>query len=69
MSGIHALQCMVCCQVERARQGGDGVTIEDFNKDKINQIKQLREELQKGDWKPQPYLQIAIPKTKGPNEK
>ena len=49
--------------------GVDGVTIEEFNKDKKNQIRQLKEELQKGEWKPQPYLQIAIPKTKDPNEK
>ena len=49
--------------------GVDGVTIDEFNKDKISQIKQLREELQKGEWKPQPYLQITIPKTKDPNEK
>ena len=27
------------------------------------------QELQKGEWKPQPYLQITIPKTKDPNEK
>jgi len=49
--------------------GVDGVTIEEFNKDRINQIKQLKEDLQKGEWKPQPYLQIAIPKTKDPGEK
>ncbi len=49
--------------------GVDGVTIEDFNKDKTNQIKLLKEELQKGEWKPLPYLQIAIPKTKDPSEK
>ena len=49
--------------------GIDGVTIEEFNKDKIKQIQQLREELLNGLWKPQPYLQIAIPKTKDPSEK
>lgn len=48
--------------------GIDGVTIKDFNQDKIKQIKQLQEELQSGTWKPQPYLQISIPKTKDPNE-
>ena len=42
--------------------GVDGMTLEDFNKDKINQIKQLREELINREWKPQPYLQIAIPR-------
>lgn len=49
--------------------GIDGVTIEDFNKDKIKQIQQIREDLLNGTWKPQPYLQITIPKTKDPNEK
>lgn len=49
--------------------GIDGMTIEDFNKDKIRQIQQLKEELLKGSWKPQPYLQISIPKTKDPSEK
>ncbi len=49
--------------------GGDGMTIAEFNKEKIKQIKQIQEELQSATWKPQPYLQIAIPKTKDPNEK
>ena len=49
--------------------GVDGVTIAEFNKEKIKQIKQIQEELQSATWKPQPYLQIAIPKTKDPNEK
>ena len=44
--------------------GIDGVTIESFNKDKIHQIKLIQEELKNGTWKPQPYLQIAIPKRK-----
>jgi group II intron reverse transcriptase/maturase/CRISPR-associated endonuclease Cas1 len=48
--------------------GVDGVTIEEFNKEKITHIKKLREDLIAGEWKPQPYLQIAIPKTKDPNE-
>ena len=48
--------------------GIDGVTIQEFNQDKIKQIKLLQEELQSGTWKPQPYLQISIPKTKDPNE-
>lgn len=49
--------------------GIDGVTIDEFNKGKISHIKQLREDLLNGTWKPQPYLQIAIPKTKDPSEK
>ena len=48
--------------------GIDGVTTQEFNQDKIKQIKLLQEELQSGTWKPQPYLQISIPKTKDPNE-
>ena len=49
--------------------GIDGVTIEDFNKDKEHQIRIIQAELKNGTWKPQPYLQIAIPKSKDPNEK
>lgn len=48
--------------------GVDGVTIQEFNQDKIKQIKLLQEELQSETWKPQPYLQISIPKTKDPSE-
>jgi len=48
--------------------GVDGVTIEEFNKEKITHIRKLREDLIAGEWKPQPYLQISIPKTKDPNE-
>ena len=48
--------------------GIDGVTIEAFNQEKIEQIKLLREDLLSGNWKPQPYLQISIPKTKDPSE-
>lgn len=51
-----------------AAGGIDGVTIADFNKDKVHQINLLREELLNGKWKPQPYLQISIPKTKDPKE-
>ena len=49
--------------------GVDGVTIEEFNKEKITLIRKLREDLIAGEWKPQPYLQISIPKTKDPSEK
>ncbi len=51
-----------------AAGGIDGVTIAAFNKDKVHQIILLREELLNGRWKPQPYLQISIPKTKDPKE-
>ena len=49
--------------------GIDGITIEGFDKVKVHQIKQIQEELKNGTWKPQPYLQIAIPKNKNPKEK
>lgn len=49
--------------------GIDGVTIVEFNKEKATKIRKIKEELLKGTWKPQPYLQIAIPKTKDPSEK
>lgn len=49
--------------------GIDGVTIEEFNKVKYRQIMQIQEELKNGTWKPQPYLQISIPKSKNPKEK
>lgn len=49
--------------------GVDGITIEQFSKNKISQIKLIREELMAGEWKPQPYLQIAVPKRKDPKEK
>ena len=47
--------------------GIDGVSIEEFNKDKIHQIRIIQEELKKGTWKPLPYLQIEIPKRKDQN--
>lgn len=48
--------------------GIDGITVDDFNKDKIHQIKGIQLELTEGSWKPLPYLQIAIPKRKNPEE-
>jgi len=52
-----------------AAGGVDGVTIEEFSKEKAAQISLLQEELKSGKWRPQPYLQIAIPKKKDPEEK
>lgn len=49
--------------------GIDGVTIQEFDKIKRKQISMLAEELKKGTWKPYPYLEIEIPKTKDPTEK
>lgn len=49
--------------------GIDGITIDEFNKSKVQQIHQIQEELKNGTWKPQPYLQIEIPKRKDLGEK
>ena len=49
--------------------GIDGVTIQEFDKEKRKQISVLTEELKNGKWKPYPYLEIEIPKSKDPKEK
>jgi group II intron reverse transcriptase/maturase/CRISPR-associated endonuclease Cas1 len=49
--------------------GIDGISIEAFEKDKRRQIPQLAEELKAGTWKPLPYLQIEVAKTKDPTER
>ena len=49
--------------------GIDGITIQDFDKEKRKQIPLLVEELKNGIWKPYPYWEIEIPKSKDPNEK
>jgi len=55
---------------EKGAAGGiDGVTIQEFEKDKRRQIPMLVEELKNGTWKPYPYLEIEIPKSKAPDEK
>ena len=55
---------------EKGAAGGiDGVTIQEFDKDKRKQIHRLVEELKNGTWKPYPYLEIEIPKSKDPAEK
>lgn len=48
--------------------GIDGISIGDFEKDKRKQILQLAAELKAGTWKPQPYLEIDVVKTKSPDE-
>jgi retron-type reverse transcriptase len=53
----------------KARQGGiDGVTIQEFDKEKRKQIPMLIEEQKSGKWKPYPYLEIEVAKTKNPDE-
>ena len=55
---------------EKGAMGGiDGVTIQEFEKDKRRQIPKLAEELANKTWKPFPYLEIEIAKDKSPLEK
>ena len=48
--------------------GIDGITIIEFEKEKRKEILKLSEELRKGIWKPQPYMEIEVAKTKNPDE-
>ena len=52
-----------------AAGGIDGVTIQEFEKEKRKEIPKLNEELKAGTWKPYPYLEIEIPKSKNSTEK
>ena len=55
---------------EKGAAGGiDGMTIQEFEKDKRRQIPKLAEELTNKTWKPYPYLEIEIAKDKSPEEK
>ena len=44
--------------------GIDGVSILGFEKEKRKEIPKLAEELKAGTWKPQPYMEIEVAKTK-----
>ena len=48
--------------------GIDGMTIIEFEQDKRKEIPKLAEELNTGTWKPQPYMEIEVAKTKNPDE-
>lgn len=48
--------------------GIDGVSILEFEKEKRKEIPKLAEELKAGTWKPQPYMEIEVAKTKNPEE-
>ena len=48
--------------------GIDGMTIIEFEKEKRKEIPKLAEELKAGIWKPQPYMEIEMAKTKNPDE-
>ena len=55
---------------EKGAAGGiDGMTIQEFDKEKRKQIPLLVEELKGGTWKPYPYLEIEIAKNKKTDEK
>lgn len=48
--------------------GIDGMTIIEFEHDKRKEILKLAEELKAGAWRPQPYMEIEVAKTKNPDE-
>lgn len=48
--------------------GVDGISILEFEKEKRKEIPKLAEELKAGTWKPQPYMEIEVAKTKNPDE-
>lgn len=48
--------------------GIDGISIMEFEKEKRKEIPKLAEELKAGTWKPQPYMEIEVAKTKNPDE-
>ena len=48
--------------------GVDGISILEFEKGKRKEISKLAEELKAGTWKPQPYMEIEVAKTKNPDE-
>lgn len=51
-------------KTKRSHGGVDGQSIDDFEKDYVRQIEELVRELSAGNWTPQPYLGISIPKNK-----
>lgn len=55
---------------EKGAMGGiDGVTIQEFERDKRRLISRIVEELTNKTWKPYPYLEIEITKDKSQDEK
>lgn len=51
-----------------AAGGIDGVDIVAFHEARRKEIPRLAKELQDGSWKPHPYMEIAVPKAKHPDE-
>ena len=76
-----SIQFHALCQIPRlhyawntvkakgAAGGIDGVTIQEFEHNRSLEILKLAEELKAGTWKPQPYMEIEVAKTKNPEEK
>ena len=51
-----------------AAGGIDGISILEFEKEKRKELPKLAEELKAGTWKPLPYMEIEVAKTKNPDE-
>ena len=48
--------------------GIDGISIIEFEREMRKEIPKLAEQLKEGTWKPQPYMEIEVAKTKNPEE-
>lgn len=48
--------------------GIDGITIEEFEKSRHKHLLSILDDIRFGTWKPQPYVQIEVPKGKGKDE-
>lgn len=51
-----------------ASGGIDGITIQEFENIKRKEIPKLAEELKANSWKPLPYMEVEVPKSKTPDE-
>ena len=63
---LHLAWGMV--KTKGAAGGIDGISILEFEKEKRKELSKLAEELKTGTWKPQPYMEIEVAKTKNPDE-
>ena len=54
---------------KRSSGGIDGVSILEFDEESHLEIRKLADELRNGTWRPFPYWEIEIAKSKNPNEK
>lgn len=63
---LHELHCAFQRVAENnGAAGADGISIEDFHVSKERYLSQLLIDLNKGNWKPKPYLAVTIPKKSG----